>query len=37
MDLNPVIASPGGAVAVDCKMRVRRYVRHPGADLRRLR
>jgi acyl-CoA synthetase (NDP forming) len=37
MDLNPVIASPAGAVAVDAKMRVAPVERHPERDLRRLR
>ncbi|HLF40469.1 MAG TPA: acetate--CoA ligase family protein, partial [Acidimicrobiia bacterium] len=37
MDLNPVIATPAGAVTVDCKIRlVRAEVRHER-DLRRLR
>jgi acyl-CoA synthetase (NDP forming) len=36
MDLNPVIVSPEGAVAVDCRVRVARVVPGPPNDLRRL-
>ena len=37
MDLNPVIAGPGGVVAVDWRIRIVPAERHPERDLRRLR
>ena len=37
MDLNPVIATPAGAIAVDCKVRLAPAPRRLPADLRRLR
>ncbi|GIU87125.1 MAG: hypothetical protein KatS3mg009_1640 [Acidimicrobiia bacterium] len=37
MDLNPVVVSPRGAVAVDVKVRLRRADAPPPPDLRRLR
>jgi acetyl coenzyme A synthetase (ADP forming)-like protein len=37
MDLNPVIATPAGVVAVDWRIRLVPVDRHPERDLRRLR
>jgi ATP-grasp domain len=37
MDLNPVIAGPQGATAVDVKLRLAPVVQHPDASTRRLR
>jgi acyl-CoA synthetase (NDP forming) len=37
MDLNPVVASPSGILAVDWRIRVAPAERHPERDLRRLR
>ena len=37
MDLNPVVASPSGAVAVDIRVRLAPYVPNPEYVLRRLR
>jgi acetyl coenzyme A synthetase (ADP forming)-like protein len=37
MDLNPVIATPAGVVAVDVKLRIASHRRHPEHELRRLR
>jgi len=37
LDLNPVIVSPSGAVAVDAKVRLAPWVPHPELALRRLR
>lgn len=37
MDLNPVIATPSGALAVDCKVRLTPAPPHRPGDLRRLR
>jgi len=37
MDLNPLIASPGGAVAVDVRIRLRPWRRHAETEVRRLR
>jgi len=37
LDLNPVIASPSGAVAVDAKVRLAPWVPRPELALRRLR
>ncbi len=36
LDINPVIVSDAGAVAVDCRVRVARLLPGPPADLRRL-
>ncbi|HEY8524666.1 MAG TPA: GNAT family N-acetyltransferase [Acidimicrobiales bacterium] len=36
LDLNPVIVSPSGAVAVDCRARVAPVPKRPPPDLRRL-
>jgi acetyl coenzyme A synthetase (ADP forming)-like protein len=37
MDLNPLIASPGGAVAVDVRIRLAPWRRHAETEVRRLR
>ena len=37
MDLNPVIVSPAGAVAVDVKVRLEPYTRDPITEARHLR
>jgi ATP-grasp domain len=36
MDINPLMATPGGAVAVDCRIRVVPWTQHPERDIRRL-
>jgi acyl-CoA synthetase (NDP forming)/GNAT superfamily N-acetyltransferase len=37
LDLNPVLASPGGAIAIDAKLRLAPTADEPSATLRRLR
>jgi hypothetical protein len=37
MDLNPLIASPSGAVAVDVRIRLAPWRQHAETEVRRLR